>query len=235
MKVKTHGKEFDRNDFFRTCQTCQVFKTWQVFHRKNYYFKTLSCLLARRLYFEQQRGFLLTRPRRFFGFFTDYTPTAPFVAAPGQFRTKRLQHLGKRRAFARRFLHHDAIDRARRDAKLAAGTFEGDDRMHLLGGADDCIDRASRQTFCAADTVFFDNYRDSSGFMLPASRVERPWRDPQKVRQSQNAFLPAGRATVDVGRARRNGLRIGPAALIAAFAALGLGQQGIDLIDHFRS
>jgi hypothetical protein len=199
---------------------------------ENYYFKTLSRLLARRLHFEQQRRFLLTHPHRFFSFFAGLAQTAQLVAALGQFRTKRLQHFGKRRAFAHRFLHHDAIDRARREAKLAAGTFGGDDRMHLLGGADDCIDRTGRQAFRAADTVFFDNYRDNSGFMLPASRVERPWRDAQKIRQRQNAFLPAGRATVYVGRARRNGLGIWPASVIAAFSALGLRQQEIDLIDH---
>lgn len=106
--------------------------------------------------------------------------------------------------------------------------------MHLFGGADDCIDRTGRQAFRTADTVRFENYRDSSGFMFAASRIERLRRDDQKIRQRQNAFFAAGRTTVDVGSARRKRLCVGPTALIATFAALSLGQQGIELIDHFR-
>src|SRR5690606_17641107 len=45
----------------------------------------------------------------------------------------------------RQRLHADAIDRTGRDAQLATGAFGDDDGVHLLGGADDRIDRAGLQ------------------------------------------------------------------------------------------
>jgi hypothetical protein len=44
--------------------------------------------------------------------------------------------------------------------------------------------------------------------------------------------VAAGRAAVDVGFTLGDGLGIGPAARIAALAALGLRQDGVDLVDH---
>jgi hypothetical protein len=52
IKVKTHDKEFDRSDFFRISQTCQVLKTWQVFNREtiisnpSHAFLPADCILS---------------------------------------------------------------------------------------------------------------------------------------------------------------------------------------------
>ena len=47
--------------------------------------------------------------------------------------------------------HGDAIHGAGRDAELAAGAECRDDDVHLLARADDRVDGAGRQAFCAAD------------------------------------------------------------------------------------
>ena len=53
----------------------------------------------------------------------------------------------------------------------------------------------------------------------------------QQVRQRLNAGFAAGGALVD-GLAVGNGLRVGPAARVAALAALGLGQDVVDLVGN---
>jgi hypothetical protein len=51
--------------------------------------------------------------------------------------------------------------------------------------------------------------------------------------QLANALCTARRALIDVGLAVRDGLRIRPAARVAALGALGLRQQRIDRFDEF--
>ena len=88
----------------------------------------------------------------------------------------------------------DALDRAGRQAEFAAGTLLGNDGVHLLGSADDGIDRAGLDAQRAADTgVFVD---DGDLFRLFFS-VERLDFAAKQVGQTLNAFSAAGWTLVD--------------------------------------
>ncbi len=96
--------------------------------------------------------------------------------------------------------------------------------MHEFCRAQNRIDRASRDAFCAADTVVFDNERDLFGLVLAELRIERLGRYAQQTRDLDDAFVAAGRALIDVGHAISDGLGVRLTAFEAALAALGLRQ-----------
>ena len=114
------------------------------------------------------------------------------------------------------------------DAELAAGAQIGDDGVHVLGAADDRIDRAGLDAFGAADAVRFDHHRDLRCLVFAARAVEWHRRHAQYIRQRARAGIAAGRAVIDARRATRHGLGIRAAAVVAALPALGLRQQSIE-------
>ena len=101
--------------------------------------------------------------------------------------------------------------------------------MHLLGGTDDGIDRAGLDAQGATDAQLLVDDRQLLGFFLGVERFDFA---SEQVGQLAHAFHAARRAFVDVGLAFRNRFGVGFATGIAALAALGLGQDGIDLLDQ---
>src|SRR5262249_21899735 len=55
--------------------------------------------------------------------------------------------------------HHDAVDRAGRDAQLAAVALRRDHRVHEIRRADDRVHRARLDALGAADAIFLDDAR----------------------------------------------------------------------------
>lgn len=130
------------------------------------------------------------------------------------------------------WLHLDAIDRAGRQAQVTAGAFAGNDRVHQLGGADDGIDRAGLDALGATDAFGFANTGDL-GRCAAAQRVRRKqWLLEQRCQRS-DGFAATWRALVD-GPARCQFFGVGPTAIVAAFATLGLWQQGIDALNQIH-
>ena len=128
------------------------------------------------------------------------------------------------------WMHVDAIDRAGRQAKVTAGTFAGDDRVHQLGGANDGVDRAGLDAFGTTDAFGFANVGDL-GWCASSLWVRRKQWHLQQHGQRGDGFATAWRALVD-GLARSQAFGVGPTAIVAAFAALGLWQQGVDALNQ---
>jgi hypothetical protein len=78
--------------------------------------------------------------------------------------------------------------------------------------------------------VFSSMTATAFGFVLHA--LAQGGSTPEQFGQALDALHPAGRALVDVHLALGDGLGIGLAARIAALAALGLRQDGVDLLDQ---
>ena len=104
--------------------------------------------------------------------------------------------------------------------------------MHLLGGAKDGVHRAGLDAEGAADAGLFVDHRHHLGLFHPVLLAQRLGVPAQQVGQGQDHRLAAGRALVDVRLLVGDGLGVGAAAGIAALAALGLGQDGVDLVHH---
>jgi ADP-ribosylglycohydrolase len=102
--------------------------------------------------------------------------------------------------------------------------------MHLFRCAEDCIYRTSLNTQGTANANQFIDDGHCFWFFLAVFGVERRGLDTQKIRQSSDAAFSAWRTLVDTSLAAGNGFGIGPAARVVALAALGLRQDGIDLV-----
>ena len=102
--------------------------------------------------------------------------------------------------------------------------------MHLLGRTDDRIDRARLDAQRAADTSLLVDERHR--FRLLDRRSARLVLAPEHFRQFAHAIVAARRAQVDLGLAAGNGLGIRLAARITALGALGLRQDGVDLLGQ---
>src|SRR5690606_7204291 len=94
--------------------------------------------------------------------------------------------------------------------------------------ADDGVHRTGLDAAGAADADVLVDPDHLWRLFAAAVRSEGLDRPPEQGRQRFNAGLAAGRAAVDVCLAAGDGLGVWPAALIAAFGALGLRQQGVD-------
>jgi hypothetical protein len=126
--------------------------------------------------------------------------------------------------------HVDAFDRAGGQAQFATGALLGDDRVHLLGGADDGIDRAGLDAQRAADAGVLVDDRHLLRLFLGFQRLDFA---AEQVGQALHAFHAARRAQVDVAFiALGDGFGVGLAAGEAALAALRLRQDGFDLLDQ---
>lgn len=102
--------------------------------------------------------------------------------------------------------------------------------MHQFARANDGIDGAGRQAQGAADAGGFIN--ESDGWCGSQAVCCALWNDGDVEQCSQfgNDFVATGRALVDRCLACSNGIGIRPAARMVALAALGLRQQGINVI-----
>jgi hypothetical protein len=141
-----------------------------------------------------------------------------------------------RGVIARRAGRHDgdAVDRAGRQAQATTRAFRGNHRMHQLARADDGIDRTGGQAQCAADAGGFINDGRCWCSGNTVCCAQRHDRYVQQCRQFGNDCVAARRTLIDRGRARGDGVGIGPAAGVITLAALSLRQQRIDGIGTYQ-
>jgi hypothetical protein len=104
--------------------------------------------------------------------------------------------------------------------------------VHLLGRADDGIDRAGLDAERAADAGRLVDDRHLLGFFDPVLGRQRLELLAQQVGQLAHAFVAARRALVDFGCPVGDCLRVGLATGKAALAALCLRQHRVDLVDQ---
>lgn len=128
--------------------------------------------------------------------------------------------------------HGNAIDRAGRDAQVAAGAQVGEHRMHLLRGAHDGVDRAGLYAKRTTYAQRFVNHRDRSRTFDAMHRVQWNDRFAENAGEARNTFRAAGRALVITRLAARHGLCIGTAGRIAAFRALRLRQGVFEAVSE---
>jgi hypothetical protein len=104
--------------------------------------------------------------------------------------------------------------------------------MHLFRCAEDCIDRAGLDTQSAANASQFIDYGHCFWFFFAVFGIERHGFHTQQSRQCLDAGFPAWRTLVDTGFPAGDGFGIGSATRVIALAALGLGQDGFDLVYY---
>ena len=126
--------------------------------------------------------------------------------------------------------HLDAVDRTGWHAQLAAGASVDQHRVHELGGADDGVDRTGLDAQRATDAQFLADEGRGARLLGAVGWIEGLERHVQQRRECANPRFAARRALVDVGLAARDRLGIRPAARVAAFRALRLRQQRVDLV-----
>ncbi len=124
--------------------------------------------------------------------------------------------------------HDNAIDGAGGHAQPASRAVLSDHGVHLFERADDGIHWTCADTDLASDAQGFINDGDGKWCLDPVGGVERHHRLSGDRRQPANAGRPAWRTTVDGYATRGNGLRIGPAAGVAAALALRLRQNRVN-------
>jgi hypothetical protein len=130
--------------------------------------------------------------------------------------------------------HADAVYWARGDAEIAAGAKIGQYGMHLLGRADDGVDRTGLDAQGTAYAVFFIDQRYGARALVPVDGVE--WNDgfAEQIGQTCDAFLAAWRALVMAGCVGSHGLGIGTTRWIAALGALRLRKQIFQFVGESR-
>ncbi len=104
--------------------------------------------------------------------------------------------------------------------------------MHLFRCAQDCIYRASLDAQSTADASQFIDNCHCFWFFLAVFGVERHGLNSKQSRHCLDTAFPAWRTLVDTGLPAGDGFGIGPAARVVALAALGLGQDGFDLVCY---
>jgi len=128
--------------------------------------------------------------------------------------------------------HVNAIHRAGRQTQIAAGAFIFDDSVHLLGSADNCIDRAGLDTQGAANTGSLIDHRHRARRLDAIVRVQWCGFATEQVRQGANPGFTARRALVDVRFTGGDGFRIWPTSGVIALTALCLRQKCLDLVGN---
>jgi hypothetical protein len=104
--------------------------------------------------------------------------------------------------------------------------------MHVLRAADDGIDRACVDAFCAADAVGLNDQCDTRKPMWAARPIEWLYGNAEQSCQGAGACIAAGRASVDVRNARGDRFRIRAATGITTLPALGLRQDAVEAFDQ---
>lgn len=123
-----------------------------------------------------------------------------------------------------RWQYANAIDRAGRNAQFTAGAQCFDDRVHLLGGANDCIHRAGLNAFGTADAERFVDEGDRFGLELSDVGIKRDNIAVSQVGKRMYGFIAPGRAAIDTGIVGSDGFGVRAAIRITAALALGLRQ-----------
>ena len=104
-----------------------------------------------------------------------------------------------------------------------------DDRVQVLVGADDAVDRAGLDAQCAADApVLVDDCQGARPFDA-VSRIEWQRGQAGECGQATHTLGPARGALVDARFTQGNGLGVAGAIRKAAARALRLRQEGVDL------
>ena len=124
--------------------------------------------------------------------------------------------------------HRDAVDRAGRNAELAAAAKRVDHRVHAARPADDRVDRACLDADRAADAACLVDDGDGERHLDAAARVDTRARAARERRECGDRRVAAGRAAVDRRVLARDRVRVGGAIRVAAARALRLRQQRID-------
>ena len=131
-------------------------------------------------------------------------------------------------AITRNIFQADAIYRAHRNAKLAAGTNGFYHRVHELVAAHNRVSGANRQTQGAADTpVLIDDGNEARAFSSVCG-VQGDDRQTGDGSQALHAFGASRRALVNAGCVVCNGVCVGRTVRVAASGALRLRQCGVD-------
>ncbi len=122
--------------------------------------------------------------------------------------------------------HPDAVHRTGGNAQLAAGALVRDDRVHLLGGAEDGVHGAGLYAQGAADARLLVDDRQGLGLFL--SGLQGQGVLAEQVGEGQDHGLAPRHAFVDRHLVSGHRLGVGAATRISALPALGLGQHGVD-------
>jgi hypothetical protein len=106
--------------------------------------------------------------------------------------------------------------------------------VHLLGCANDGVDRTGLDAQGTAYAVFFIDQRCGARTLVPVDGVE--WNDgfAEQVGQTCDALLAAGRALVMTGCVGSHGLGIGTTRRVAALGALRLRKQVFQFVGESR-
>jgi len=118
--------------------------------------------------------------------------------------------------------HGDAINRAWCNAELTTRAQRSYDRMRLLPGADDCINRAGWEAFDAADAASFVDDRNQRCSLNTVVGVQGQPRAMEQTRKRGDRGTATGRALVDRRGVAGNRLRIRPTPVVTAACALRL-------------
>jgi hypothetical protein len=106
--------------------------------------------------------------------------------------------------------------------------------MLMLRGTHDRIDWTRPDALRAADARVVVDACHAPGRYLAAGGIERDLRSLEQARKRLDGGQATGGATVDRCGSGSNRFGVGPAPVVAAAAALGLGEQAIDLLYPLR-
>ena len=126
---------------------------------------------------------------------------------------------------------HDAVHRARRNAKFAACTAVFQHHVQLALCTDDGIDRAGRQAACATDAALRVDPHHLRRGLHATTRVQRQRGRVEQFGETLDGVTATRWAAVDGGLATGEGLRVGQAAVVTAAGALRLRQQRVNGFD----
>lgn len=124
----------------------------------------------------------------------------------------------------------DAVDRAHRDAQLAARAHRIDDGVHVLCAAHDGVYRTGFEAQRAPDAPRLVDHREQSRAFLAAGGVKRQGRATGELGKPNDALLAARRAPVDLRFTARHGFGIGSAIGVSAARALRLRQSVVQRV-----
>ena len=127
--------------------------------------------------------------------------------------------------------HGNAIDRARRNAQLTAGTQRGQHSVHSFRRANNGVDRAGCDAERAADARCLVDARDRQRTRFPTGAVEYDARAHGDLGEYRNKFVGSRRTAIDCSTVD-DGFRVRPTAVVAAASALHLREDDIDAVGE---
>lgn len=133
----------------------------------------------------------------------------------------------KRRGSGRQ---RDAIDRTRRQAKLAPCAQIGNDGMHEFRCTQNRVHGTGLNAQCATDAACFVDDCELRRLVLPARRIEGASGLSRDGGEPTDHPIPSRRAAIDGCFAGGNRFCVGAAAVVAALSTLCLGQDCVDAL-----